>query len=96
VKIITNKCLTLRLFYDIVKGIKEGKEDNMKLTCCKWNAQGNKTVEITPRRIYENEQGRISILIDSATWKKIRKACGKDTDSGFMNEDKKMVEIISV
>jgi len=68
----------------------------MKLTCCKWNAKGNKTVEITPMRIYEDKQGHISIHIDSATWKKIRKTCGKDTDSGFMNEDKKMVEIVGV
>lgn len=72
------------------------KDNKMKLICRKWNAKGNKTVEITPISTYENAKGVITITVNTLMWKKIRSACGKDTDFGFVNEEKKSVEIVSI
>ena len=68
----------------------------MKLICRKWLPKGNKTVEITPIRVSESPNNVVSLDIDVATWKKIRRTCGKGTDFGFITEDKKGVELIGL
>jgi hypothetical protein len=65
----------------------------MKLICRKWNAKGNKTVEITPARMFENSKV-VTLEINSLAWNKIKRTCGKDTDFGFITEDRKSVEIV--